>query len=148
MNIEAGDTFNLWEDHGWQDANTLKGVPVASAAKLRGGNNFDPAIDVMFNPAGLVQPAQWTYGTMTPTEAQVRGFSWPNEDVSLMKEWKLYEQFSLQFNADFFNVFNRHVFGENQGGYANEPAIGPGGGGVGGVIDNPRVAQFGLRLKW
>src|ERR1019366_918104 len=38
MNIEAGDTFNLWEDHGWQDANTVPGVRVASPAKLRGGN--------------------------------------------------------------------------------------------------------------
>jgi hypothetical protein len=148
MNIEAGDTFNLWEDHGWQDANTVPGVRVASAAKLRGGNSFDPSKDSMFNVAGLVQPAPWTYGTMTPTEATVRGFSWPNEDVSLMKEWKIYEQFDLQFNADFFNVFNRHVFGENNGAYAQEPSIGPGGGGVGGVINNPRVAQFGLRLKW
>jgi hypothetical protein len=148
MSFEVGDTFFLWEDHGWQEPNTVPGVRLASAAKLSGGNNFDPAKDSMFNVAALQQPAPWTYGTQTPTEATVRGFTWPNEDVSLMKEWKLYERFELQFNADFFNVFNRHVFGENQGGYANEPGIGPGSGGVGGTINNPRVAQFGMRLKW
>jgi hypothetical protein len=146
MNIEAGDTFDLLEDHGWQDANTITGVQQASAAKLSG--KFDPSRDVMFNSAAFAQPAPWTYGTQTPTEATVRGFKWPNEDMSLMKSWQIHEQFSLQFNADLFNVFNRVVFGENNGAYAQEPGLGPGFGGVGGQINQPRVAQFGLRLKW
>jgi hypothetical protein len=151
MNIEAGDTFQVWEDHGWQDANTITGIPQASAAKLSG--HFDPRYaggvpDSMFNPAAFAQPAAWTYGTQTPTEATVRGFPWPNEDISLMKAWKIKEVVDVQFNADFFNIFNRHVFGENNGAYANEPGLGSGFGNIGGQINNPRTVQFGLRLKW
>ena len=151
MNIEANDTFNLLEDHGWQDANTINGIPQASAAKSSG--HFDPRPaggipDSMFNSAAFAQPGPWTYGTQTPTEATVRGFRWPNEDVSLMKDWKIKEQFTVTFNADFFNVFNRVVFGENNGAYANEPGLGAGFGTIGGQINQPRVVQFALRLKW
>jgi hypothetical protein len=151
INIEAGDTFNLYEDHGWQSANTITGVPQASAAYHSG--HFDPrpaggTPDSMFNPAAFAQPSPWTWGTQTPTEATVRGFQWPNEDLSFMKEWKFNERFNLNFNADFFNIFNRVVFGENNGGYANEPTLGAGFGTVGGQVNNPRVVQFALRLKW
>jgi hypothetical protein len=65
-----------------------------------------------------------------------------------MKVWQLHESWDLQFNADFFNIFNRTVFGENQGAYANEPTIGAGFGDVGGQVNTARVVQFGLRLKW
>ena len=86
---------------------------------------------------------------MTPTEATVRDFYWPSEDLSLMKEWKLHESWNLTFHADFFNAFNRHVFGENNGAYSSEPLFGyPGFGTLSAQVDKPRCLQFALRLKW
>jgi len=152
QNIETpNSTTNLLEDHGWQEPNRINGIPMASAADRSG--HFDPrpaggVPDSQFNPAVFVTPPDWTFGTLTPTEGTVRGFPWPNEDMSLMKEWKIKEQFTLNFNADFFNIFNRHVLGENNGSYANEPTIGPGFGTMGGQVNQARTVQFALRLKW
>jgi len=66
-----------------------------------------------------------------------------------MKDWKIKEQYGLNFHADFFNLFNRHVFGDNNGAFATEPTFGqPGFGEVGAQVNNPRVIQFGLKVKW
>jgi len=68
-----------------------------------------------------------------------------------MKEWNIHERFTLRFNADFFNMFNRTIFNQdgNNGAYAAEPTVNyPGFGKLGGQANIPRQVQFGLRLKW
>ena len=135
------------EDQGWGSPNQVPGVPMASAAYHSG--HFDPAKDSMFNPAAFSVPDQFSFGTLTPTEATVRDFPWPNEDMSLIKEWRFKEAWNLNFRADFINIFNRVVFGDNNGAYATEPTVGqPGFGMLGGQVNHPRTVQFGLNLKW
>jgi hypothetical protein len=148
--IEGNGTTSTLEDNGWQPANRINGVPMASAAYLSGQGHFDPGKgDSMFNAGAFAQPANWTFGTITPNEATVRNFPWPNEDLSLMKDWTLHESWTLTFNADFFNVFNRHVFDNNNGAYTDEWTVGqPGFGTDYGTAGNPRVIQFGMKLKW
>lgn len=147
QNIEVADTTGALENNGWREPDRVNGVPMASAAYHSG--HFDPAKDSMFNPAAFAIPCQFCFGTLTPTEATVRDFPWPNEDLSLMKEWELKESWQMTFHADFFNVFNRVVFGDNNGAYATEPTFGqPGFGMLGAQVNNPRVIQFGLNLKW
>ena len=152
QNIEVnGHTADL-EDQGWGAPNQVPGVPMASAAYHSG--HFDPrpaggVPDSMFNPAAFSMPCQFCFGTLTPTEATVRDFPWPNEDISLLKDWKIKESWGVTIRADFFNIFNRVVFGSNNGAYASEPTFGqPGFGTVGGQTNQPRTIQFGLRLKW
>ncbi|HTS69437.1 MAG TPA: TonB-dependent receptor, partial [Terriglobia bacterium] len=152
QNVEIPDHTDDLEDLGWAEPNRVNGVPMASAAYHSG--HFQPATplqpgDSQFNSAAFTMPCEWCFGTLTPTEATVRDFYWPNEDLSLLKEWQLHESWSLTFRADFFNAFNRHVFGDNNGAYATEPLFGyPGFGTVGSQVDQPRCIQFGLRLKW
>jgi hypothetical protein len=147
QNIEVpGHTAGL-EDQGWGAPDRVNGVPMASAAYHSG--HFDPAKDSMFNPAAFANPCQFCFGTLTPTEATVRDFAWPNEDISLIKEWRIREDTDLAFRADAFNIFNRVVFGSNNGAYASEPTFGqPGFGMVSGQVNQPRTIQFGLRLSW
>ena len=152
QNIEVvGHTSNL-EDQGWGSPDRLTGVPMASEAYHSG--HFQPATplqpgDSQFNGAAFAMPCEWCFGTLTPAEATVRDFYWPNEDMSLMRVWRLHESWNLTFHADFFNVFNRHVFGQNNGAYADEPVYGqPGFGTVAAQVDPPRFLQFGLNLKW
>ena len=103
----------------------------------------------MFNTAAFAQPPNWTFGTLTPNEATVRNFPFPNEDMSLMKQWNIHESWNLTFRADFFNVFNRHVFDDNAGAYTTEFTVNqPGFGTAYNTADNPRVIQFGMNLKW
>ncbi len=148
--IEGNGTTSTLEDNGWQPANRETSVPMASAAYRAGQGSFDPGKgDSLLNPGAFAQPPNWTFGTITPNEATVRQFPWYNEDMSLMKEWNIHESVDLTFNADFFNVFNRHVFNENNGAYTTEWTVGqPGFGTEGSTSDNPRVIQFGLKLKW
>jgi hypothetical protein len=148
--IEGAGTTSTLEDNGWQPANRINGVPMASAAYRSGQGHFNPgAGDSMFNLAAFAQPANWTFGTITPNEATVRNFPWYNEDMSLMKDWTIHESWTLTFNADFFNVFNRHVFDDNNGAYTTEFTVGqPNFGTAYNTADNPRVIQFGMKLKW
>ncbi|HLI33957.1 MAG TPA: TonB-dependent receptor [Terriglobia bacterium] len=147
MNIEVpGHTAGL-EDQGWGSPNQVLGVPMASAAYRSG--HFDPAVDSMLNPAAFSMPCQFCFGTLTPTEGVVRTPGYLNEEFSLMKQWQFNERMSLKFRADFYNAFNRVVFGDNNGAYAAEPTFGqPGFGMLGAQTNQPRTIQFGLRLNW
>ncbi len=146
-NITVPGYTNNWEDQGVGNVNRINGVPMASAAYQSG--NFDPNVDSLFNPAAFATPAPWTFGTLTPTEATVRDFPYLNEEFSLLKAWTIKERYSLQFRADFYNAFNRAVFGSNNGAFTSEPVFGlPGFGMEQGQTNQPRTIQFGLRLNW
>jgi hypothetical protein len=111
--------------------------------------HFDPNVDSRFNNAAFAFPCQFCFGTLTPTEGRVRDFPYFDEDFSLIKEWNIHESWKLDFRADFVNAFNRVQFGDNPGAYASEPVFGyPGFGMVGSQENNPRVVQFGVRMKW
>jgi len=138
------------EDQGWGNANQVPGVPLGCTWSGR----FDPHKDCLINEAAFAIPPAWQFGSFAPISAALRQFGYTNEDMSLMKEWNIeaYDrQFTLRFNADFFNVFNRTIFNQDgsNGAYAAEPAINqPGFGLLGGQANQPRQVQFGLRLNW
>ncbi len=149
MEIEGADTTNGLENNGWEQANRVNGVPMATAAYRAGQASFNPATDVMLNTAAFAQPPNWTFGTITPNEATVRNFPYYNEDMRLTKQWNIHESWKLTYMADFFNVFNRHVFDDNAGAYTTEFEVGqPGFGSAYNTADYPRIVQFGMDLKW
>jgi hypothetical protein len=159
MNIECPDTMGALESNGWNNcdqvliAGTNFPVPMASDKYRSDRGNFDPAKDSMFNVNAFALACNFCFGSLTPTEATVREFPYYNEDIALLKEWKLTERFDLRFRAEFFNVFNRVVFGDNNGAYANEPFFtgpktSPGFGFIGGQTNYPRLIQFGLNVRW
>jgi len=148
QNVEAPITYgNLEGLDGFNTPNQIPGVPMASLAYHSG--HFDPNVDSQFNNAAFAFPCQFCFGTLTPTEGRVRDFPYFDEDFSLIKEWEFHESWKLDFRADLVNALNRVQFGDNAGGYASEPVFGyPGFGMVANQENNPRVIQFGLRLKW
>ena len=140
------------EDQGHGNANQILGVPLRSPTA---NGHFDPHQDELINEAAFAVPQEWTFGTMTPTTGAIRNFGYYNEDISIMKDWSFNvvkdTPMTLRFNADFFNIFNRTVFGQSgqNGAYASEPYVNyPGFGALGGQTNNPRQVQFALRLKW
>jgi Carboxypeptidase regulatory-like domain len=71
----------------------------------------------------------------------VRGPGLVNFDFNLAKTFQIYERFSAQFRAEFFNAFNHTNFGV------------PGvmiGGGFGQIVSayDARIIQFGLKLRF
>lgn len=70
-----------------------------------------------------------------------RGAGYSNLDFSLAKDTRLFESASLQFRAEFFNLFNQHAF-------ANpiRTLTSPGFGVSTSTLFDPRQIQLGLRL--
>ncbi len=69
------------------------------------------------NPAAFAFPAAGDFGN-APTFISGLRLPWfLNENLSVTKRFKLYERANLQFQANFFNAFNRVVF--SNGGNAN-----------------------------
>ncbi len=66
-----------------------------------------------------------------------------NFDFGIKRTFPIYEQFTLQFEADLLNATNHTVFGSINGGVAGSSF-----GFVGSVANQPRDAQLSARLNW
>ncbi|HYN85499.1 MAG TPA: TonB-dependent receptor [Pyrinomonadaceae bacterium] len=85
------------------------------------------------------------FGTAPPVLDKARSLPFFSENVSLLKKTRVTEGTTLEFRAEFFNIFNRHRYF----GPANDLRFGDFG--VSGVVDNrdiyaPREIQLGLRF--
>lgn len=100
------------------------------------------------NPAAFAQPpvakviGQSDYSPLGGSPNQVRGPGFSNIDLSLFKEFSLYESLRLQFRAEAFNVFNNHSFGQPgnlnfQGANFSQITY---------ERNNARLGQFALKL--
>lgn len=63
------------------------------------------------NPAAFATPPAGSFGNSARFLAGLRGRPYYNEDFSVMKRIVITEKVHLQFQANFFNAFNRVVWG-------------------------------------
>lgn len=96
-----------------------------------------------FDTSCFTAPAAFTFGNVSRTIGSVRAAGVNNWDFTLQKGTRINERFDLRFRAEFFNLFNRVLFGQ------------PGqslGLGTFGIIrsqaNNPRLVQLALRLQF
>jgi Carboxypeptidase regulatory-like domain/TonB dependent receptor len=95
-------------------------------------------------------------GTAPPTDGAIRRFPYYNEDISILKRTAINERMGVEFRADFLNIFNRTLFGFDQGGdqygsVLQGNNLGNGFGGFGHITSQsnfPREIQFGLKLTY
>jgi hypothetical protein len=88
----------------------------------------------------FAQPAPGTFGNRGKGNYQGPGsFTW---DMGLEKNIPLHDRFSLQFRAEFFNVFNRVNYG-NPNTSASAAAFGT----ITSAGD-PRIGQLAMKLKF
>jgi len=138
--------------------NVVPGVNKKSAAILNG--TWDPnaagAAGAIYNFNAWSQPTAWTLGSAPRTDGGARRFPYLNEDISLIKRTSVNERVNVEFRADFLNIFNRTLFGFDQGGDQYGSIIGGNsiGGGIGGFghvtsqSNFPREIQFGLKINY
>jgi len=109
--------------------------------------NSDKTIEHWFNPAAFAMPAQGTFGDCPRNS--VYGPSFKQIDFSVLKDTKLGESRSLEFRAEFFNVFNHPNF--------DQPDSTFGTGGFGQVFNTfgrtiglgtPRQIQLAMKLNF
>ena len=136
-----------------QRPNLIPGTPLwISDPNVARGKRIDKAAFSV--PTGTVQG---TLGRNT-----LNGFGATEVDLTLRRQFKIYERFSLQARADFFNLFNHPNFGPPTK-YMTSPLFGQAtqmlgsslgtGGQNGGLnplcqIGGPRSAQLALKLKF
>lgn len=90
-------------------------------------------------------PTDGQLGNSPVTYGNWHGWGSSNENVSLLKQ--MYagpdNRFTVSLRAEFFNVFNRHHYGN-----PNLNIGGPYFGQVTNVVGNPRQGQVGARFSW
>ncbi|MGH9396916.1 MAG: TonB-dependent receptor domain-containing protein [Terriglobia bacterium] len=86
--------------------NLVPGVPETNK-----GSNFQPASTPFYNINAFSLPAPFTFGNEGRTLPHARGFTAMNENFTLGKKTFLYgERVGIDFRAEFFNIFNRHIY--------------------------------------
>jgi hypothetical protein len=147
--------------------NVVPGVPQKSLAIRE--HKWDPNAEIVDgvdygateNVAAWVNPSSngadpWTLGNAPPTNGGLRRFSYLDEDISLIKRTKINERVNVEFRADFLNIFNRTLFGFDQGGdeygsVIQNNQVSEGLGSFGHVTSQanfPREIQFGLKINY
>jgi Carboxypeptidase regulatory-like domain/TonB dependent receptor len=121
-------------------------IVAGAKQKAFSGGKFNPFTDVYLNPAAFSDPGQFAIGDAPPTLPDVRGFPFYNENISIIKNTKIAEAATVQFRAEFFNAFNRVIFGSPDTNF-NDVVTG-GFGKVNSQFNAPRVIQFALRVDF
>ena len=71
-----------------------------------------------------------------------------NTDFSLIKQFTLpWENMGLNFRAEFFNLFNHAQFA-TPNSTSSLGGSSAGFGSISATVNNPRLAQFGLKLAF
>jgi hypothetical protein len=106
-------------------------------------SDFDPTTDLYLNYNAFSAPAPFTRGNLAPRLPSTRRFATYNEDLSIFKRVPIREQMNVEFRTEFYNAFNRVIFGAPSTNW-NSPA---GFGRVGGA-GAPRRIQFMLKFNF
>lgn len=139
---------------------------VPGISQTNKSSNFNTATTPFWNPNAFTVPANFTFGNEPRSLSGARTFGGRNEDFTLGKKTRFFgENAAIDFRAEFFNIFNRHIYSAPSGfatplGTPFTPVGGtlPGGGtcsgpfacGFGAVTDSSgsRTIQFGLKITY
>jgi hypothetical protein len=134
--LTANDTLPLF-------TSALRPNVVAGQTRQLGGGNFDPATDRWINPAAFVVPPALQFGTAARTYSDLRAPSLLNENFGLMKKVRVQERITVTLRCEFFNAFNRTVFGAPQANVSNAAF-----GRITSQANQPRQGQVALRVEF
>jgi hypothetical protein len=137
--------------------NLVPGIPETNKS-----GNFNTATTSFYNAAAFALPAAFTLANEPPDLDHARDWGAKNEDFVLEKDTRLIgEKATIKFRAEFFNLFNRHIYTGQGGAWAtpfNTPfesvgspgCSGPFACGFGAVTGSsgPRTIQFGLKIEY
>jgi Carboxypeptidase regulatory-like domain/TonB-dependent Receptor Plug Domain len=169
VTVQSGRPINIITDAGGVNSNFVERPDI-----LPGVNAILPH----WTPTtGYLNPAAFSYPAMTAADPngyfgdlgrdQIFGPGFWNYDFSTTKNFQLRERLTLQFRAEFFNIFNHPNFAlpsnvitpgfladhvtpnpnsSTAGLITQTPDVAQGNPGLGG--GGPRVMQFGLRLQF
>ena len=118
---------------------------VIAGCKTSEPGSITSKLDMYFNTACFTQPAPYTFGNESRTDPHLRAPGIANWDFSAYKNFPIAREnrVSLQFRAEFFNIFNRVQFGYPGQGFGSSSF-----GQITSVQNTPRLIQFAARLSF
>lgn len=114
------------------------GTSFSSQAKLDPNRSHGQLIQEYFNPAFFVPNAVGTFGNTAKNILRGPGFF--DTDFGLIKNTHITERTSLQFRAEFFNLFNNVNFAQPDNSVSDSTI-----GQITSAYD-PRILQFALKI--
>jgi hypothetical protein len=129
---------------GGNRPNRVLGVDARTSVSA---SDFDPARDLYLNIAAFSQPSAFALGNVGPVDPSIRGFSYSNQDISIIKRTPLRfltEAANIEFRAEFFNILNQVIFTNPATGTTTPTTFGK----VSGQANAPRQIQFGLKINF
>ncbi len=132
--LSANNTLPIFNGVLRPDVNV--GVPKALSPS-------DPLAGLWINPAAFSAPTGLRLGTAAREYGDLRAPGYLNESFGLIKRTRLMENVNLTFRAEFFNAFNRTVFGAPVGNVSAGNF-----GRVTSQANTPRQGQLALRVDF
>jgi hypothetical protein len=140
---------------------------VPGVSETNKSSNFNPNTTSFYNAAAFSTVAPLTFGNEPRSLAHARTWGERDESLALGKKTRIFgERATIDFKAEFFHAFNRHIF-KAPGGFdsgLNSPFLpvgakdstgkvicsGPFACGFGTVSNtsDPRAIQFGLKIEY
>jgi len=132
-------------------------------AQTNKSGSFQPASTSFFNAAAFSVPSLTQFGDAARSLDHARGWGGENEDFVLEKSTRLIgENTKIKFRAEFFNLFNRHIYqaagGESWATTIQSPFQAAGTPGCTGSFScgfgavtsasGPRTIQLGLKIEY
>lgn len=124
--------------------NRPNAVPGASVRTSVSTGDFDPETDRYLNFDAFSAPAPFSRGNIGPRLASTRTFASLNEDLSIFKRVPIREQIAVEFRTEFYNAFNRVVFGGPSTNWNSPDSFGR----IGSTATDPRRVQFMLKVHF
>jgi hypothetical protein len=119
---------------------------IVKGASLKGSWHNNPFTDYYMNPAAFTDAGAFSLGDAPPTLPTLRAPAYYNENLSAIKRTRLWEGVNFEVRADFFNAFNRVVFGSPDTNFSDVTS--GGFGKIGSQANSPRVIQLGGRIDF
>jgi hypothetical protein len=140
---------------------------VPGVSETNKSSNFNPSTTSFYNAAAFSTVAPLTFGNEPRSLDHARTWGERDESLALGKKTRIFgERATIDFKAEFFHAFNRHIF-KAPGGFdsgLNSPFLpvgakdstgkvicsGPFACGFGTVSNtsDPRAIQFGLKIEY
>lgn len=152
----AGDGANFFTTENCVFTKGISGGNSSLHANSPGGAVVPGQFDIFSNPDALLATARPPILGLDNNTGGVgifRGLPYWNLDMRVVKNIKVMERYSLQFEYVVTNIFNHPVFadpavGDGQTGLGVDPTTSSTFGVVSSQGNNPRQMQFGLRFTF
>ena len=125
----------------WPDR--VDGVSVRTGVGCGDYDPNDPSRNRYININAFANPAPFTLGN-TRTLPTTRACSYFNENATIQKDTYVNEDIYVRLGADFFNLFNRHIWGNPNTDIGNKAAFGT----IRSVSFPPRIIQLSLSIHF